>query len=210
MTRFIDSYGPAYDNIEYFMRRNDVLCDRNNFYFACCNKKCKGYFRDSKSQNNGCRELDQHLFINNNIKTDEFNLSQEEIECIKSHELHINVCLRGKWKMFVYVGNSKSLLKICDIEIIKHTKAGQVEGYLIGTTYIENNKHDEIDNDLEQNIQAYSGQFNDGQLILTYHGKQSYSMQYILDVEDYQLNGSWITTTQTQGTCQWFKIQKIL
>lgn len=168
------------------------------FFYSCCHQKCNGYFGPT-SQKNGCHILNQHLF------EDENEQKQANDEDVDSQNVDSIFC--GKWKVMLWIENRTSLFKICDVEIVKHTKSGNIEGHLIGTLYIDDNKYE---NCLFDGI--YSGQISGDQLMLTYctKTKASYRESYVLFVEDCQLNGNWMSSTKQRGICQWIKVTPLL
>ena len=267
------SQGPDYEDVGYFMQRNNELSKLRDFNFACCNRKCRGVFNNCKSQQNGCHVKQKHLFqfAVNDIQSqltshdeedleeseskheNEFTVTDEQIEGGRNltqknvsisadvsgieyidkkpinisgnifnkneskHHVELEydrkgTLLCGKWKMFVYKNEMKQLFMIRDIDIIKHTKQGQIKGILCGTTYIDGNKYENKydDDEKDDDEKIYCGQLKDNQLILTYRGKKTYTASYLLCVEEYELNGQWIDSIHQKGNCQWFKIQKLL
>ena len=311
------SQGPAFNDVEYFMQRNEELANAKDFNFACCDRKCRGAFNNSMSQNNGCHIAKKHLFmlenrnfsqkehihhhsevpkydhdptdsmddneseskheheftvrtntdeqieggsthpqdlsgidygginLNVNPNLSEKKMSESEMKLNNDHDnigiiklksmnmdnrnsnsisisknngkVHgfSNPYLCGKWKVFIYkqqMEKSDDILSMVrDVNIVKHTKHGIIEGILIGTTYITQDMECfDHENKYQVNERIYNGQLKDNQLILTYRGKKSYTASYLLSVEEFELNGQWIDSMHQKGNCQWFKIQKIL
>ena len=194
----------SFMDINYFIQRNDELDGIANFCFSCCHRKCNGHF-GPESQRNGCHIVNGHLFechVDEKTETkDDDHDDDDEKMTEETHPIDIDLC--GKWKVMQWIENRRSLLKICDVEIMKQTHTGHVEGYLIGTLYIDGNKYEDCVGDMSN--QMYSGHLSGDQLILTYH-KQSYRESYVLFAEDYQLNGNWIASSKERGTCQWIKV----
>jgi len=136
-----------------------------------------------------CRSQDQN----------EYAYEDEEEEEVRVHV--VGLC--GKWKVFVYREESNRLCLICDVHITKHSKRGRIEGKLMSMNVMEQDEHEE-----SKDGGFYFGHLNAEQLVLTYNG--SYSASYVLNVAEYELEGEWISSLHSKGTCQWFKMQKLL